>query len=202
MPSKTVICNMALGHCGITSRMQDVETENSNEAIQCRLFFDQVVGILLESVEWNFAKVFLDLQDIGSPPSGWSYRYMYPNTIRRINFIVNPAMRTPTSKEDKIPFDIIKITDTFGKAIVSDEYQAVACCNENITETELFDFTFTQAVALGLASMISTPLRVKSDLSDALQKAWSTWLGEAILISQAQTQPDPERDSQFVSGRS
>jgi hypothetical protein len=54
--SKTSICNMAVARVGNKGDIQDFDTDTSEEARVCRLFYDQVVDSSLRSYDWTFAK--------------------------------------------------------------------------------------------------------------------------------------------------
>jgi len=54
--SKTSIFNMAIARVGNKGDIQDADTDTSEEARACRLFYDQVVNAALRSYDWTFAK--------------------------------------------------------------------------------------------------------------------------------------------------
>lgn len=202
--TKTQICNMTVSHCGISSPIRDIENDTSVQAVQCRLFFDTCVELLLEMLPWSFAEEEFTLTNLGNPPSGWGYRYAYPNNCKRVNKIVNPAVRSAQDLADKIPFKIVNINDSegAGKAILTDQKDAKIEGNRLITDTNLFSSTFVMALSLFIASHIVTSLRVKQSMVDSVNKKWATWLSEAQTQDKAERQDDTPADSEFVSARS
>lgn len=202
MSSKDEICNMACASIGINSRIVGVDTEKSNEAIQCRLWFDHIRKLLLEVKHWpDFAGKSVVLQDLGSPPTHWTFRYKYPTDCRYAIRIVNPGIRTP-GRGQKIPFKVMRLDDAYGKAILCDEAEAELEYNVDVTDTTLFSATFTQAMIMGLAAHIAMPLRVSPDIVSSAQKQFNGWLTEAALLVEREQQEDPEADSEFVTVRS
>lgn len=198
--TKADIFNMALGSIGVAGRIEDADNELSEEAIQCRLFYDHCRGIILEAKEWPFAQVRDQLQDLGTPPIGWAYRYKYPTNARRINRIVNTSIRTPGA-DQKIPFKISKLTDAHGKAIFTDQAEALADYNDDVDDADLFSSIFTQALVTALAAFIAPSLRVNADIMKQAQAQFTGWLSEATNQAQSEQQEDPYPVSEFERGR-
>ncbi len=198
--SKTQICNMALGHVGVAATIQDIDTENSVEAENCRLFFDHCREVILETKPWGFAKREVTLASLGSPPTGWLYRYKYPNFVKRANRIINPASRTP-GRGNKIPFKVVDGDDQYGKAILTDQENAVLEYNYNVTDVNLFSATFVQALSLFLATSIAMPLRVNAEIQTVTQQLFTTWNSEASSLDLEEEEPDQEAASEFETFR-
>lgn len=203
---KTQISNMMLAHCGITGQIDDVDNEDTNEAINCRLFFDHVRGILLETREWPFAlrRDPLALQGaptVGADTTEWAYRYKYPTNCKLALRILNPAVRTPATGQ-KIPFKIVDLRDGYGKAILTDQADAVLEYNHDEDDVSKFSSSFVSALALGGASHIVMPLRVDPNISNQVRSQFSNWLAEASNLVSREQQEDNEPDSEFQSVRS
>ncbi len=58
--TETTICNMSLGKLGAT-RINNVETDESLQAIQCRLHYEQTRDALERSHSWRFARDRIEL---------------------------------------------------------------------------------------------------------------------------------------------
>lgn len=202
--SKTEICNMALANVGITSTIIDVDDPNdtTSEAVNCRLFYDICRKSLLAMARWPFSAKVVDLVDSGVTPTNWSYRYLYPNDAVRANYIINPTSRTPSS-ENKIPFDIINISDGtgYGKAILCDQNEAKLDYNQNITDTNLFDYSFVMALSFFLGERISVPLKVSAELTKVNRDNFLLWTSEALTHTFREKQEDPYPESQFYNAR-
>ncbi len=206
MPTtKTSICNLSLGHCCIVPNLDDVDEDDSNEAICCRTYYDQIRDILLEQIgPWPFCERQIDLQEIDMTGSGyedlWDFMYIYPNTAKRINFIVDPSQRQAQKASDKIPFKVVDYPGV-GRAILTDQESAIANINFFQEEPAFYPVSFTQPLSLGIATHITGPLKVKADLAAAIQTRFNQWLAAAITQMQAERQDDPEPDSESVQVR-
>jgi hypothetical protein len=199
--SKDEICNMSLATIGVNSRIVGVDTEKSNEAIQCRLWFSQLRKLLLEVKHWpDFAGKTVDLQDLGTDSPHWAFRYKYPADCVYAIRIVNPAMRTP-GRDQKIPFKVMRTDDVYGKAIYCDMPNAQLEYNLDITDPTLFSATFTHAFVMAIAAHVAMPLRVSPDIVSNAQKQFQGWLAEAVQFSNRESQEDPEPQSEFVNVR-
>jgi hypothetical protein len=199
--TKQEICNMTVAHCGIGTDISDIEEDDTNEAIQCRKFYDRCVELLLEMLPWPFAEKRFTPTNLGSPPDDWSYRYLYPNDCKRINKIVNLSKRTDDTVSDKLPYKIIKYGTT-GRAILTDVEDMEFDGNEWVTDESLFSATFAMALSQFIATFAAVPLRAKKEVVDDVRKQWAMWLSEAQVQAKAEQQSDTPRDSEFVYARS
>lgn len=199
--SKTQICNMALAHVGVAATIQDVDTENSVEAENCRLFFDHCVQVTLEMKEWKFCSRRVALSQITNDRTDqWGYAYKVPNFARRINYLVNQSSRTP-GRGHELPYETADLEDGYGKALYTDELDAVLCYNYDVTDVNLFPATFVHALSLFLASNIAMPLRVSSNIKNITDQMYGVWNGESMAQDMQQVQPDQEPNSEFVAIR-
>lgn len=199
---KTTMSNMALATIGVNARIGNIDTEKSNEAIQCRLWFDHVTRLLLEAKFWpGFAGKRVVLQDLGTPPTGWAYRYKYPTDCAYAYRIVNPAAPVTPGRGQKIPFRVLRLDDAYGKSILCNATEAELEYNIEILDPALFSATFAQAHIMGLGAHISMPLRVSPDIVKSSQSQFSAWLSEAATHTEREMQEDQEPNSDLVTVR-
>jgi len=85
--SEVMICNMALARCGVTLFIESVG-EASQQASVCNLFYAPVRDRVLQAWPWQFARTYVRLQELGSPPSCWHYRYHYPADCLKVRRLV------------------------------------------------------------------------------------------------------------------
>lgn len=197
---KNTICNMALAHVGVGVRLLDVDTEAGVEAQNCRLFYEPCIKILLEMQPWDFAERQVQLQDLGTPPDGWLYRYAYPNNVAFAHGIVNASTRNPTA-DQKIPYKIVNRTDSYGKAILTDQSEAILKFNELITDSTLFSATFSYGLSLFIANNLTMPLSVSSSIKETVRRDYLGWIAEAASLSLRQSQEEKEPESSYYSVR-
>ena len=113
--SKTNICNLALGHLGVSNEIANLETERSKEAQACRRFFDIVRDLILRDFNWPFARKVVKLSLIKENPSSkWCFSYRYPSDAIRL-IKLYPANETGASFETynayegmKIPYEVAR----------------------------------------------------------------------------------------------
>ena len=74
--NSTDICNMALAYIG-QGRIASIE-EESEEAIQCGIFYDHLRRKLLSEHRWGFAERYVKLALLNEKIPGWKYIYAYP----------------------------------------------------------------------------------------------------------------------------
>lgn len=200
--TKTTICNLALSHCGIGTTISDIDLDDTNEAIQCRLWYDVCRDALQEMMPWSFAQEEMELTLLQENPNGrWAFMYLYPNNIKRINEIVDPHKPRPDRIEDKIKYEVKRAPDGNGKVIYTNQPDAIIDVNFWITDETQFSDVYAMAQSLFLATYICKPLRVKASIKVDIQNDWATWLSEAQIQHKSEREDGEEADSQFVLGR-
>ncbi len=198
--SKDLLCNMALAHCGINGQIEGVDTEASNEASQCRLFYDHIIELLHGVCEWDFALTENPLALVDYTTDQWAYAYKYPVDCKLALRIQNQAYRSPGTDQG-VPFKVRNLTGGAGKVILTDQEDAILEYNTSITNPALFNAQFAQAASLGIAAHICMPLRVDPNITKYVGSQWSIWLAEAINTKQREQHDDPEPQSEFLTAR-
>lgn len=201
--TKTTISNMALANIGVKLRLTDFDNQGGPEAENCRLFYDTCRGNLLEMLPWQFATQRVALIDIGASPlfPEWQKRYKYNGNFRRLNKIVNPAMRAESLISDKIKFRLVDGNDVNGMVVLTDQLDAVAEFNVDVTNEAKFPAIFVTALALHLSTFLAPPLRVNAKIEEQVNQRFSGWLAEAIIQTQSEQQPDDPRPSEMELAR-
>lgn len=81
------ICNQALGKIG-AKRINNLETDTSLEAQQCRLHFEPTRDALLRTHSWRFARARAILsQDTNSPVFEWDNQFILPSDFLRFRSV-------------------------------------------------------------------------------------------------------------------
>lgn len=205
------VWNMALGMIGISKQVADVN-EQSNEARQCRLYFDNVRDLVLEEADWPFAERYVALQDIGSPPSDWSYRYRYPNDCIKARRLATSDQITTGQRlfltleewtrfydSPKYPFRVVD--DQAGKAIVTDLQNAVLVYTGAVDNLALWPMSALMALAACLATYIANPLAAQKDMAKDASRAYETLISKAIARQFNEGEEKPEPESEFTAAR-
>ena len=129
--NSTDICNMALAYIG-QGRIASIE-EESEEAIQCGIFYDHLRRKLLP---------------------GWKYIYAYPAKCLVIRKIYEKESAREIGKED---YFISTVNDST-KVICTDIQNAYASYTADVENGELFTDYFIEALSHSLAANIAVPL--------------------------------------------
>lgn len=196
MANKTAICNLALSNIQVSQFLSDLDTDKSNAAIICRVWYEQVVCFALEDFDWNFARRRRPLALLSStPPSTWSYVYSYPSDCAAARRIENPGIRTP-SREQRISFEVAAengVEDAADvKVIYTDQVEAVLVYTKKITDAAMFDAHFVSAVSWLLASHIGLPLAAKPALAQQALQNYQAIKSMAVTKHLREGQEDEE----------
>lgn len=178
MTSKVDIVNIGLSAIGTRSTIADFQ-EASKEASQARLQYDQALGCVLQAAHWNFARgqvVLTLLQDATATPPGpvpqpWLYEYAYPADCVQARYLmptiasapgtVAGSASLPAFTGQPVRFLISADKDASGndiKVILCNMPQAQLVYTRRITNTDLFDDTFTYALGAYLGSRMCMAL--------------------------------------------
>lgn len=197
MAAKIDIWNMALGLVGCSATILD-ESENTQEARWCRIYYDQCRDELFEMRPWSFMERRAALQDLGDAPDEWSYRYAYPSFCVRINALIAAGQRNPRKPH---PFKIQSADDSYGKCVLTDLGDAVAIYNHRSVTEDQFSAAFVRALALSLAASVASPLRVDAALAQRAELAYAAWVNEAGSSDMAQQREDDEPETSILASR-
>jgi hypothetical protein len=206
---KIGIWNIALGNIGI-SKFVSSPDEQSNEARTCRIFYDQALNRALEESPWNFARSYVDLQDIGSPPAKWAYRYRYPadcvfaravtprGVFPQVCDYFSAALLRYINRDN---FEIIEDEANNGLAICCNIPEAMLTFTKRITKINLFSALFIDTVGWSLAKDIASPLSATAGMAQAAAVAYNNAMLKAAAKSLNEGKETLERESEFVTAR-
>lgn len=200
MATKTEISNLALSHLGIGKEIQNIDTENSQEASACRRFFDTARQATLRDFSWPFATKFATLGLVMEDPTDeWSFSYQYPSDCLHFRRILS-GTRNDTRKS-RVPYRIVN--GQVGQEIYCDMENAQAEYTADITDTSRFPPDFVMALSFRLATYM--PVRLtKGDpfkLGDRAAKFYQMELSRAEATAVNEEQEEEEPDSEFIRER-
>lgn len=195
--SEVAICNMALGHVGI-SIFIDSLGEASQAANVCRVYFEPARDFALADFDWNFARNRAAMADLGTPPTNWLYRYALPTDCLTVRHLIVAGQREPKANE-RIPYEIGEEGEV--RVLYTDQPEAELVYTRRVTNPNLFSAQFVMALSYLLASHIAMPLAAVSGLGDKALKLYEFTKGKAETASLLEHQEGVERDSDFITGR-
>jgi hypothetical protein len=79
MTTKTDICNLAIGYAGITTDIDDVDVDQTAEAIQCRRIYQTYLESTLDDFPWSFARATRKLTKMDETDPYYSQVYAFPS---------------------------------------------------------------------------------------------------------------------------
>lgn len=180
--SNTSICNLSLSDIG-SKRINNFEdtSENSLEAIQCRLHFEPTRDALLRSHWWRFARARKTLsQDTVDPAFEWDNQFILPNDFLRFRSIYEESGYTSKSRRHAIEGD--RFLTNF--STVNMRYI------KKVTDPTKFDPLFVQVFVLQLDLKLLTGLaKTDTKLKESIKADLK------VLMPKVQAVDDDETDT-------
>lgn len=192
MASQVQIVKLALQHIGDRYDISDI-TEESVEAEQANLIYDDTRKELLRRYPWRFAHAYTSPATLSgvTVPGNWDYAYQYPTDAVKVKHITNIADRN----DPILAFEIALIEGTSNtKAILTDEQNAEFAYTKDISDPTRFDPEFTMAFSFLLAERMCMALTGSLDIKSALSQEVLRAVGQAADTdsSEGRTQDAPE----------
>ncbi len=195
--SEAQICNMALAHVGHTQFIANLETEQSNEANVCGLFYEQARDFVLEDYPWPFATRYATLNLIEEDPNNdWDYSYRYPSDCVFVRRLV-----TALGRENTTPPPFKTGSDDSGRLIYTDEEDAVAEYTKKIEDPAMFPALFGEAVSWYLSGLICPGLAKDRKQAVACFQMYEITKGRAQATAGNEQQQTTEPESEFIRAR-
>jgi hypothetical protein len=155
--TKTTIANLAINYAG-GSGIAAFGSSETEEAVQVERWYDIALDEALREIRPNFAKKRFECsRDATAPAFGFSYRYTLPTdwiaVLQMNGWNVNDYPRE------------LKVEQGF---IYTDDDEAKILYIFRATDTTKYDALFVNALALGLAVMITPALSADGGLESSL----------------------------------
>jgi len=185
--SSIEIANMALGFIG--TRTIASLTENTPEAIQCRLFWDRARRAVLRDYPFPFAqqRVSLAQKEVPEVYSGeWKYAYGYPRNCLKIHRVHGQGKE---KRWQNIPFVINNVDGVLH--VFANIQPAQAEITVDNTDLSLADDAFGLALARKLACLIVVPL-LKNNQTKVQEVEQLYQMGMQSLQSQAASEQEED----------
>ncbi|MBT0394843.1 hypothetical protein ISO77_04720 [Morganella morganii subsp. morganii] len=199
MASEIEICNIALSRIG-NSRSINSMTEASKEANQCNLHYEQCRDAVLSDFPWNFAVKRVALADTNNPPPEWKYAYRYPTDCMKAIAIIRPGEKYHRP-DTAIHFQVGADEAGTGKLIYTDQPEAWLQYTARVTDVNMYDALFKDALAWRLAAELARPLASNAGIgNEALQLYQMTIAGAAAHSLGESSEPVDYMD-EFTAAR-
>lgn len=200
MSSDTEISNMALSHLGVGYEIQNLETEQSQEAAACRRYFEIALKTTLTDSTWPFANATASLALVEEEPNTeWGYSYRYPVDCLHATRILS-GYRNDTH-DSKIPYKISK--DSAGKLIFSDIENAVLEYVSYVEDPQFYPADFTLALSYKLAFLIAPRVTAGDPFGvrEQIARLYEAAISNAKRNAANEERPDLLPDSSLIKGR-
>lgn len=150
----TPIANMALSHINVGKPIGNLETENSQEARACRVFYDTARQATLRDFNWGFARRITTLALITTQPNTqWAYSYEYPSDCIAFRKILSPIAND--TRQSRIPYKEYITDDGNSTQIYTNKESAEGEYTVDVSNSNIFKPDFTMAFSLRLAAYIA-----------------------------------------------
>lgn len=165
MAGKVQIAKLALQHIGDHFDIASLN-EESVEAEQIDLVYDDIRRQVLRMIPWRFATKFVSPASLNvTVPANWSYAFQYPTDAVRILWIENPLGRDL----EPIEYETAMLSDNT-RVILTDEVGPEIRYIADIKDTERFDPEFTWAFSKMIASEIAMSITGDAAIKEALRQ--------------------------------
>ena len=152
--TETTVCNQALSKLG-ARRVTDL-SEESPEARACRLHYAETRDEVLRHHRWNFSIRRAQLDQLAEQPLyGWSFQYQLPVDCLRVL--------------DVNGWEIGARPDAWeveGRKLLVNEETARIRYISQVTDCNLFDAIFVEALSLKLAAKLTLPINGSAEMAE------------------------------------
>lgn len=231
MTSEVVLCNRALAAIGTRSTISSITpSDGSEEANQCSLLYYPVRDQLLRSAHWDFARAqnylaqLKSSQDTNSTcPVPWAYEYAYPSDCLKARYI-QPYFYTaapqgvPLTTAPIVPLQpscygsgnrpirFVVATDkdqnnNDGTVILTNQPQAILIYTRLITNPNLFDSQFQEALVAALAAHLVPALSLNMDLMKTQIKIAEGIIAQARVTNGNEGPMSQDNTPDFIRAR-
>lgn len=194
MPSEIEICNLALSHIG--KYPISALTDATKEAKECKLLYPRARDSVLRAHAWNFATKRLTLAELAEDYDGWSYAYQYPTDCLVARKIYNSA-----DDNDAIEFEVATNSALSSRVILTDQENAVLIYTARVTDPNVFDSIFVDALSWRLAADLSMPLRADPRVYQQVTQTYMAYIAEARQTNSNEHAIDPDDSCSFLDAR-
>lgn len=193
----TEICNIALGAIG-QGRIVSM-TEESEQARNCKLYYDIIRQSLLTMYPWEFAHRNAKLALLDRETPGWNYTYAYPAGALVIRKIFDKQFAD--RKDNGEPVYTTLTVNESQKVICTNIEEAYCEFTFDVENAAMFPPTFTQALAYSLAASLAYPLSASSSLQQQNYQLAQNAIELAKYTSAIQDEHKPAYPDHYLRAR-
>ncbi len=150
--TSTEIANLAIAHLGVGNRIESLDSDDSEEARVCRIFYDVNLEEILRDYHWPFATRIETLAQVEEDPNDeWGFSYRKPANCVRLKRLLSGSRND--NRQSEVKYRIIGDDD--GDLILTDIDDAQCEYTVLVSNPNFWPADFCQAVAAKLATLIA-----------------------------------------------
>lgn len=199
----TDICNIALSSIG-QGRIDSID-EDSEAARQCKLYYELTRKNLLSSFRWGFAERSEKLALVDTSVPKWEFAYAVPKKCLVVRQLYNKngsmIEMDESTKDDNYHEYQISLMNESQRIIMADIENAWMDYTADITNAELFDASFAEALAHKLASHIAMPLSGSQNMAQSQYQLYQIAIQQAMYTSAIQNHHKPAYPTKYFDAR-
>jgi hypothetical protein len=195
MSSDVQIAKLALQHIGDRWDITALDND-SPEAEQVNLIFEDTRDALLRAHPWGFAKSYTSPASLsGTVPGNWDYMYTYLTDALVIQGIVDPTEANLTIK-----FEVAR-NNSGVKVILTNQQDPEFIYTKAITDPNEFDPEFVMAFSYMLAARLAIPLTGDGGIAQAMFQQAQSHIGMAEESDSAELIEPDKPDAPWITAR-
>lgn len=212
MAAEVDIYNMALANIGIGRTIAD-PNEKTEEARQCRKWFDHCRDECLRNFPWSWARTAQALELVDQTFPGWGYVYQHPtDCLFALAIMPQDGLRMRvdwfdlwqermTNRPLRVPFELALRTDGKSRVIVTDLPFAWLLSITRVTTTTVFDVDFVNMFGWRLGYAIAPALKADAKMARNAMDMYEAMRGRATANDFNESYSDPEPDAPSIAAR-
>lgn len=186
MISEVDICNLALTKLG--DNTISALTDATENARKCKIVYEPTRDSVLRSHSWSFATKIEPLSLIADEEIiNWDYLYVYPSQCLYLVRIFDE------NGADDNNYKKLLSPDTNTPCLATNISQAYIEYIKKITDTNLFDSLFVDALVLKIAAELAIPITGDANLANKFLQEYT------YIISEAKKRDAQEKNSKIIS---
>lgn len=209
MSSNIEICNLALFRVG-TATIQSLD-DTTKSAIACKTLLPFARDAVLRSFDWGFAKKRLNLALLPDTYSGFDFAYQYPTDaicLRKITDVdgsfTSVAWDWNTmqyKKSGKVKYEVGVNSALNSNFILTSKELAEVVYTARVTNANLYDALFIEALAWKLAADLAMPLLNKPETQQAFFKNFLYAVAQAQVVNANEDEIDVDQSCDLLKAR-
>lgn len=197
--SDVQIANMALSRVMVNQRIAALD-EDSTEAAACALWLDPCRDMVLEDLDWPFARARVILAETTeTPPDGWGYHYAYPAHVIALRGLDVGTSLAGLSL--RYTYQVVYDEANDRQAILANVSPATMIYTHAITNPTLFPASFVHALAWRLAAELATDISKSRSLRDRCMQEYGLAMSGAAANAMNQESDGPAPEGESVQAR-